>query len=63
MYNPKNMNEICVQGTHIESKGKSYADNYSEQPLNPKERKIKGKGKGKRTTTIKKEGEKPTCSH
>ena len=57
------MDEVCVQDTHIESKGNISANSYSKQPTKPKGNKFKGKGKGKQTTTIKKEGENPTCSH
>ena len=49
MFNPTNLDEVCVQATHIEIEGM--------------ENKSKGKGKGKHTTTVKKEGEKPTCTH
>ena len=45
MYNPKNLNEVCVQATHIESKGKDSANNYSKNPFKLKERHIKGRGK------------------
>ena len=29
MFNPTNLDEVCVQATHIESKGKSAHDNFS----------------------------------
>ena len=63
MFNPNNLDELCVQVTHIELKRKNVADNYSKKPFKIDGNKFKGKGKGKQTTTIKKEGEKPSCSH
>ena len=29
MFNPTNLDEVCVQATHIESKGKNAHDNFS----------------------------------
>ena len=63
MFNPNNLDEVCVQATHIESKGKSYVNNYSKNPFKLKEINIKYKVKYKKIATIKKEGENPTCSH
>ena len=40
MFNPNNLDEVCVHATHIESKGKSSTDNYSKNPFKPKESKI-----------------------
>ena len=45
MFDPNNMVEVCVQDTHIESKGKDSANNYSKNPFKIKERHIKGRGK------------------
>ena len=63
MFNPNHLDEVCVQDTHIESKGKNSTDNYPKKPFKSDGNKFKGKGKGKQTVTIKKEGENPSCSH
>ena len=63
MFNPNNLDEVCFQATHIGSKGKNIVDNYSKNPFKSYVNKFKGKGKGKHTVTIKKGGEKHSCSH
>ena len=56
MFNPNNLDEVCVQATHIESKGKYTANNNSNNPFKSTSNKFKGKCKDKKTITIKKEG-------
>ena len=63
MFNPTNLDEVCVQATHIETKGNNTKEIFSEKPFKLDVNKSKGKGKGKHTTTAKKEGDKPTCIH
>ena len=63
MFNPNNLDEVCVQATHVESKGKSVADNHSKNHFKSDGNMFKGKGKGKHTVTINKEGENSSCSH
>jgi hypothetical protein len=63
MFNPTNLDEVCVQVTHMESKGKNTNEKFSKKPYKPDGNKFKGKGKGKQTATVKKGGENPTCSH
>jgi hypothetical protein len=64
MFNPTSLAKVCVQTTHLESKGKNVNVDFVK-PFKPTEGKFKGKGKekfkGKKTTTIKKD--KPTCTH
>jgi len=61
--NPWNLDEVCVQATHLEWRGKgTFIDKTNKKPSKSEE-KSKGKGKGKKIGTVKKEGEKPTCSH
>ena len=43
MFNLNNLNELCVQATHIESKGGNTADNYSNKPFKSNENKFKEK--------------------
>ena len=60
--NPTNLDEVCVQATHIESKGKSaHANFFSAETSQSKEG--RAKGKGKHTTTVRKGDERHTCSH
>jgi hypothetical protein len=47
MFNPTNLDEVCVQATHIESRGKNVKDNFSKKSVHPVEGKHKGKGKMK----------------
>lgn len=67
--NPNNLDEVCVQATHLESRGKgSFIDKFDKKPSKSKGKskgkdKEKDKGKGKKIAMVKKEGEKPTCSH
>ena len=55
MFNSTNLDEVCVQDTHIESKG----NNVHEAPSveSNQEKEGKEKGKGKHATTMKKEEE------
>ena len=63
MFNLTNLDEVCVQVTHMESKEKNTREKSSKKPFKPYGNKFKGKGKGKHMTTVKKEGEKCTCTH
>ena len=63
MFNRTNLDEVSVQETHIETKGKNTKGKFSKKPFKHDGNKSKGKGKGKHTTTVKKEGDKPTCTH
>ena len=60
MFNPFNFDEVCIKTTHIESSGRNtvFGSTRKVPPTG-----IKRKGKEKRETTVKKEEEKPTCSH
>ena len=43
MFNPTNLDEVCVQATHIKSKGKSVNDNFFLlTPTNQKKARQKG---------------------
>ena len=56
MFNRTNLDEVCVQSTHIETKGKNTKEKFSKKPFKPDGNTFKGKGKGKHTHTVKKEG-------
>jgi len=64
IFNPTSLDEVCVQTTHLESRGKNVNVDFVK-PFKPTKGKFKGKGKnklkGKNTNTVKKE--KPTCTH
>ena len=59
MFKPTNLDEVCLQATHIESKGKSVHDVPSVESIHAKEGKVKGKGKHE--ATLRKGEERPTC--
>jgi hypothetical protein len=63
MFNPSNLDDVCVQATHLEARGKHANDTFMKKS-SKFDSKFKDKDKGKKKmATIKKEGEKPTCSH
>ena len=58
---PSNLDDVCVQATHLEARGKHANDTFVKKSFDSKSR---GKDQGKKKmATVKKEGEKPTCSH
>ena len=63
MINLTNLDEVCVQATHMESKGKNAKEKFSKKPSKLDGNKFKGKGKGKHTPTMNKGGEKHECTH
>ena len=60
MFNPSNLDEVCVQAKHLEARGKQNIEEKGES-----EGKGKGKfyGRGKRNSSVKKEKEKITCKN
>jgi hypothetical protein len=55
MFNPKNIDEVSIQDTHLEANKGKHVEDESGEPH---------KMKSKKTTIVKKkEEEKPTCSH
>ena len=67
MFNPTDFDEVCVQAIHIESGGMPFHSNFSKNSFKHSKTKdtkmVKGKGNDKKNTTVKKEGEWPTCTH
>jgi hypothetical protein len=64
MFNPMNLDEVCVQATHLEARGKNdthegFKKTYSQGDKG----KNKFKGKDRKNAAVKKEGEKFTCKH
>ena len=59
MFNPRNLDEVCVWATQLEARGKKIQEEGSKKKSfkgNKKER--VGKWKGKKNARVKKEGEK-----
>ena len=64
IFNPTNIDEVCVQETHLESRSKNVPQETSKKPSQFVDKgKGKFKGKGKNNATVKKEGDKLTFKH
>jgi hypothetical protein len=64
MFNPSNLDEVCVQATHLEARGRNETHEGSKKPFSHGDKgKRKFKGNGKKIASVKKEGEKFTCKH
>lgn len=64
MFNPTILDEVCVNATHLEARGKNISQEGSKKPFKSGDKgEGKFKGKGKKNASIKKEGEKLTCNH
>jgi len=64
MFNPIKLDEVCVQETHLEARGKFFNEETSEKSFKSREKgKGKFKGNDKKNVSFKKEGEKLTCKH
>ena len=63
MFNPNTLDDVCVQATHLEARSKHANDTFVKKSFKF-DSKSKGKDTGKKNmATVKKEGEKPSCSH
>jgi hypothetical protein len=64
MFNPSNLDEVCVQATHLEARGRNETHEGNKNPYNHGDKgKRKFKGNGEKNVVVKKEGEKFTCKH
>ena len=63
MFNPNNIDDVCVKATHLEARGKNTPEEGSKKPFKGKGKEKGFKVKGKKNASIKKEGEKSTCKH
>lgn len=63
IFNPNNLNDVCVQVTHLEGRGENTLEESSKNPFKGKGKEKDFKGKAKKNASIKKEGEKITCKH
>jgi hypothetical protein len=63
-FNPTSLDEACVKSTHLENRGKYVQEDPMKKPSNfPQKTFKKLKIKGKKITTVKREGGKPSCTH
>jgi hypothetical protein len=64
MFNPSNLDEVCVQATHSEERGRNDTHEGFKKTYNHGDKgKNKFKGNGRNNDVVKKEGEKFTCKH
>ena len=64
MFNPINLDQVCVQSTHLEARGKNIQEEgIKKKPFKGKEKEKGGKWKGNNNASVKKEGEKTICQH
>jgi hypothetical protein len=60
LFNPTSIDEVCVQSTHLENKGKHVQEDPMKKPSNfPHKNFNKFKRNDKKTTTVTREGGKP----
>jgi hypothetical protein len=64
IFNPMNLDEVCVQDTHLEARGRNDTHEGFKKTYNQGDKgKKKFKGNGRKNADVKKEGEKFTCKH
>jgi hypothetical protein len=65
LFNLHNLDEVCVQATHLENRGKHVQEDPMKKPSKFPHKQFKGKfqTKDKRTATVKREEGKPSCTH
>jgi hypothetical protein len=63
LFNPTNIDEVCVQVIYLEIWGKNVHEDHAKKPSKFQNNKFKGKAKGKKTVTTMKEEGKSSCTH
>jgi hypothetical protein len=64
LFNPTSIDEVCVQSTHLENRGKLVQEDPTKKPSNfPHNKFKKFKRKDKKTATVKREEGNPSCTH
>ena len=63
MFNPTSLDEVCVQATHLEARGKNTFEEGRNKPAKGKNKEKTSKGKGKKIASVKQESEKVICKH
>ena len=61
IFNPNKLDDVCVQATHLEARGKTTLEEGSKNPFKSKGKEKAFKGKENKNVSIKKEEEKVTC--
>jgi hypothetical protein len=63
LFNPTILDEVCVQATHLENRGKHVQEDPTKKPSNiPHKQFKKFKRKDKKIATVKREERKPSCT-
>lgn len=62
MFNHNNLDDVCVQDTHLEARGKNTPEEGSKKPFRSKGKENAFRGKAKKNVSTK-NGEKITCKH
>jgi hypothetical protein len=64
MFNPSNLDEVCVQATHLEARGRNDTHEGNKKTFSHGYKgKKRFKGNCRKNAAVKKEGEKFTCKH
>jgi hypothetical protein len=64
LFNPTSLDEVCVHATHLENSGKYVQEDPTKKPSNLPHKQInKFKRKDKKTSNVKREEGKPSCTH
>jgi hypothetical protein len=64
MFNPTNLDEVCVHETHLEERGRNEPQEGRKKPFVKADKgKRKFKGNGRKNASDKKEGDKLSCKH
>ena len=64
LFNPTSLDEVCVQATHLEKRGKHVQEDPMKKPSNLPHKTFKNfKRNDKKTATETREGGKPSCIH
>ena len=54
MFNPTSLDEVCVQATHLEARGKNISEEGRKKPFKGKAKENTSKGKNKKNASVKK---------
>ena len=63
IFNPTTLDEVCVQATHLEARGKNIYEEGRKKPFKGKNKEKTSKGKSRKNESIKKEGENLVCKY
>ena len=64
MFNPSNLDEVCVHATHLEERGRNDPQEGNKKSFsNGDTGKMKFEGNGKKNASVKKKREKLSCKH